>query len=1101
MSTLKNLKTICFAAVLSLGLAACGGGGDDQADDMTPPTPDPALMAAQTAAMEAATAAQTAANAADSTADGVEAIQDALPASYALARAAANDAMDAYMAAKAASAAAAATDDTMEAQRQQGLAEDAQDAAEAAQLDAAKYAGMVQDTHDRDVAQTMEHERIATARERASAAAGEAKKAYEAAKSAVMAAESGQAADQTSYDEAVAQRTAAHEAYMMAMAASQAADGATTAADAEMYAGNAEAQQGLAETARDNAGTYATMVTDADSEATALALAKMKAMEAATEAHEAYMRAKEAAEAVANSETATAQEQADAQTASINAKTAAALAKDASDRAQMAMHSRDAEAEQIRAEGHRNAANTHRDAAVDLQVAAETGDSNADKLQMAQTGAMTAYTEAKRIAGEAKDLADAIATLIDDPTNVARTKAAEEATKAQTASDEAMRLSMLAANTMDHEMAAEYRKKAEEEQGKAQTALNQVTHYHDLAEIGADTATTLQIAATAREAKRFADSAQQHYMDAKGKSDDAADEADAAADAVAKARRARTDVTAAMKAEMAAIAAKNDAATAAAAAKMAAEAAKEAYEAAKVATDIVAAETQREMAETQDGIAEANHMGSDDVVGAGPSYKAAMAARMDAEEAATTHVLGLFLVANAMHLTAEDVDMPNTPANESTTEANEAQDALRVRNRRAINTAIATTAEDSDDAPNSSGTTATEAMVAWAADTPDDPETDADESAPGAFTIALSAGGEDVTTALNFDAIDTPEEPANEGDPTPEQVDERNAFETAGLTGFGRAYQLQMTDNNDRIRALIWTDKAQATAAVTAVSGVDVTNDAVTAEQIVELGTKSGSGYTGVEFDHDTTVQDDPPLMGSLSCPNGETCSIEVVNGDVTAISGYVFTGSRAAVEGKDANPRNDYLAFGIWLRDAGTADVNGAVADNRYTFGAFADGGLPAAQDALAAAKGTATYTGSAAGVHSTANRVDFFYGNANLSADFDDLEVTGRVSHIYAGGERVNDDIVLDLNAEDTANMADGAFTGRSRMGTGRTGDDGNLHYPMEGTWAGNFYNPVAEDADTTVMEAETPPGAAAGTFGVTSTAQGVTESYVGAFGAHKQ
>ena len=37
---------------------------------------------------------------------------------------------------------------------------------------------------------------------------------------------------------------------------------------------------------------------------------------------------------------------------------------------------------------------------------------------------------------------------------------------------------------------------------------------------------------------------------------------------------------------------------------------------------------------------------------------------------------------------------------------------------------------------------------------------------------------------------------------------------------------------------------------------------------------------------------------------------------------------------------------------------------------------------------------------------------------------------------------------------------------------------------------------------MEAETPPGAAAGTFGVTSTtALGVTESYVGAFGAHKQ
>ena len=87
-----------------------------------------------------------------------------------------------------------------------------------------------------------------------------------------------------------------------------------------------------------------------------------------------------------------------------------------------------------------------------------------------------------------------------------------------------------------------------------------------------------------------------------------------------------------------------------------------------------------------------------------------------------------------------------------------------------------------------------------------------------------------------------------------------------------------------------------------------------------------------------------------------------------------------------------------------------------------------------------------------------------------------------------------------------ADGDFDGRTRMGTGTLGDDGEYDYPMNGTWAGNFYNPVAEDAATAdVMEAETAPGSVAGTFGVSrgddamTTMADETESYVGAFGAH--
>ena len=217
-----------------------------------------------------------------------------------------------------------------------------------------------------------------------------------------------------------------------------------------------------------------------------------------------------------------------------------------------------------------------------------------------------------------------------------------------------------------------------------------------------------------------------------------------------------------------------------------------------------------------------------------------------------------------------------------------------------------------------------------------------------------------------------------------------------------------------------------------------------------------------------------------------------------------MFTGSRAEVAAVEANLHDDYLAFGVWLRDneaASGAANSDEIPVDRYTFGAFADGGTPADQGALNAAAGTATYRGSAAGVHSTATSVDFFYGKAELTADFDDMEVKGRIHDIYAGGDHVKHDIVLDLVTEDTINVEDGTASGRARMGLGRTGDDGNQHYPYEGTWSAGFYNPApADDMNTTtVVENEASPGAVAGTFGVEDTTSAVTESYVGAFGAH--
>ena len=80
-------------------------------------------------------------------------------------------------------------------------------------------------------------------------------------------------------------------------------------------------------------------------------------------------------------------------------------------------------------------------------------------------------------------------------------------------------------------------------------------------------------------------------------------------------------------------------------------------------------------------------------------------------------------------------------------------------------------------------------------------------------------------------------------------------------------------------------------------------------------------------------------------------------------------------------------------------------------------------------------------------------------------------------------------------------------ARMGAGEIQDDDTVMYPYNGTWSGSFFGATDNDTTTTdVDESITAPLAAAGTFGVTrtmdmdttDTADDVTESFVGAFGA---
>ena len=89
-------------------------------------------------------------------------------------------------------------------------------------------------------------------------------------------------------------------------------------------------------------------------------------------------------------------------------------------------------------------------------------------------------------------------------------------------------------------------------------------------------------------------------------------------------------------------------------------------------------------------------------------------------------------------------------------------------------------------------------------------------------------------------------------------LDERTFKVIGSLGAFQPGYQASNNDNDAPTRALIWTDKKQATPRVTVVSGVEVKNAIVTLAQVIKLGTESGNGYTGVEFDHATTWRMDP---------------------------------------------------------------------------------------------------------------------------------------------------------------------------------------------------------------------------------------------------
>ena len=76
-----------------------------------------------------------------------------------------------------------------------------------------------------------------------------------------------------------------------------------------------------------------------------------------------------------------------------------------------------------------------------------------------------------------------------------------------------------------------------------------------------------------------------------------------------------------------------------------------------------------------------------------------------------------------------------------------------------------------------------------------------------------------------------------------------------------------------------------------------------------------------------------------------------------------------------------DYLAFGVWLIEDGDEDTGG----DQPSFAAFANGGERIENFATyVTLTGTANYSGKAAGVHTEGDSVDWFEGDASLTANF---------------------------------------------------------------------------------------------------------------------
>ena len=565
----------------------------------------------------------------------------------------------------------------------------------------------------------------------------------------------------------------------------------------------------------------------------------------------------------------------------------------------------------------------------------------------------------------------------------------------------------------------------------------------------------------------------------------ASDETDRAVDARTDADDALTASTKAGEQETAANTAKGNAD----AAQTALDAAIAAFHAAQDDQDILtrdgaaaimaAANTLKTAAEMATTAANKAMMDANTAAGMAMSY-----ADM-AMTSADTHVLGLFMRANAY-----DIDTPILDDSGSA----DMDESMTVAQQRATEVAsigaVMATAADATEG-NQRGTIDAP-TAAWpglldAASTPDE-----DESALNFLTI--TAGG---TTS---DTVGTPDDPDTDDDETVAPDD----FIISGVDGFMHGFDMA----NEELRVIAFTDREQSVVEQDAVNFARYIDYGEGEGETIATTEVSGLGESpdgGVSYPGTLTQMESGAVMGTFTC-TADNCSIALNNAGtgVTAISGYTFTGTRAAKAAVEADMNMDYLLFGLWLNEA---------QDGADSFGAFGGGGDAFETNDVNGLTGTASYSGEAVGAHhKTGEGVSWFTGAANLSANFGDGNdagtIEGTISDISVAGRPA---LLTPINlARSTIQSDQNTFSGAAVMG-GQTRPGEDVH-SYNGTWSGGFFNnPVAPDGETLTGD-DLHPLSVAGTFGVTRfddmgtttgenfTADDVTESFVGAFGAHR-
>ena len=672
------------------------------------------------------------------------------------------------------------------------------------------------------------------------------------------------------------------------------------------------------------------------------------------------------------------------------------------------------------------------------------------KLSDAKTAARTAATDARTAAGDAQEAADTVADLTGNESAqaMAAQEAADAANTAATAAEAAAERAE--ADTMSADAEGE-QTTAETEQGNADDQLEmaqELQRESELAAAAVGQVLEVRDIATAQEmAKAAAAAALDHFNAADQKSKDARAKAVEARDAADRAVRARTDSVDADKQATAAETAATEAEMARADAWTAVAAADAASMSAMDATTLADAQMYQEAADAAKDAAE------EQATGAGMNYMTAMDAAAAAETAAGTHVLGLFMSANASDVKDDD--------------ANEAEVA-------SVGAAIAAAAMATDGAQAGTAT----ATAAWVADMPAAGDVAA---VPGLLKITfesnVAGGGADneVTSDTVGDA---------DGDP----VVKPNAKQTNVGGDFPHMFDI----SNDGARVLVFTDKEQDTPEVVEITARTLVNIEIEADQITSLGESrdDGASFPGAYDDDGSDAT--PAIEGTFKC-TGDSCTLDYTGrGDdvmVETATGYTFSGSREAVTAVEADAKADYLLFGVWL------DETEPGADS---FGAIATGGQPFPVSDVLALEGKATYRGSAVGAHhKTGSGVSSFDGDANLTADFaaDDTAGTieGTIDNIsVAGGDPMEEPIHL---VKTDLTTGQNTFDGRAVMGQQK--GPGQQDHTFNGTWSGRFFGMGEKMTDH--------PGSVAGTFGVTNTTgmddDAVTESFVGAFGAHRK